>query len=236
LTVALALCAMLALPQPSDALLIDDFSDTTVTWPQVLLSPPGDLFQEYVVGGTVSGDRETRVDGISPEIEGLDSLRLSIDPPASVFDYQSSLGMTARVTLFYGFSELNLDLSGDVGIEVEFAGFDAPEGPPLIVNARLHQFQNGIIAGPLQVAASVSSGGPQVARILFSSDDAFLSDIDQITIEFGFQSGGIPAGADFRVAEIRTFVPEPSTGVLLTAALVGLAATAAWHRRRVAVS
>ena len=96
--------------------------------------------------------------------------------------------------------------SEDVGVEIDLLAYDGPAGEFLFVAALLDD-----VAG-VPVAATA---GAQTLQVLFPVG---VSPSDNLTIVFQ-----VPAGGDFRVDTIRTFIPEPPTTLLAGLGLAGLA-------------
>jgi len=190
----------------ANALPIDDFSQaaiTSITSPAdgslIILTDPG----LNVLGGS----RTTAIFTESQAVPGFDTATVSYfaGGQLSFMDDNSSAGWSGAVGLGYDLTTVPLP-SEDVGVEIDLLAYDGPAGEFLFVAALLDD-----VAG-VPVAATA---GPQTLQVLFPVG---VSPSDNLTIVFQ-----VPAGGDFRVDTIRTYVPESSTVLLAGLGLAGLA-------------
>lgn len=189
-------------------LLIDDFSDVSTSWPITISSPNVLSVLETGLTGVVGGRRLTTLSAFVFDIEGLDQVRATIAPQFGVLDYASSVGADGDLRLGY-VGEFTADLSGDVFIRVDFAGFDMGGNVPMAVTVELG---HGALTATL--TQMLNGVGVQSLAFNFSEfDNIGAVDLSSISaMEFRFNPG---AGGDFRIDGISSVVPEPATLVML---------------------
>lgn len=208
---------------------IDDFSTVTAPnpWPHVQNTLGFDDVFETGVGAGINGVRQTRVVAASLG-GGGDFVTVNIDTSApgmnvdGVISYESTAGAQGALALIYDGAGLNLDLSGDVGVFIDFESAAWTDGP---IRTTFTLFDdNGLMA---TVRQDLVNQGAQTQFIPFASMDFIdlvdLSEIERIEVAFDAQD----ADSDFSVSLIYTDIPAP--GAL---ALLGLAGLAGRHRRR----
>ena len=190
----------------ANALPIDDFSQaaiTSITSPtngsDIVVTDPG----LNVLGGS----RTTAIYTESQAVPGFDTATVSYfaGGQLSFMDDNSTAGWSGRVELSYDLTSVLLP-SEEVGVEIDLLAYDGPAAEFLIVTAWL----DGEDGDPVQAAA-----GPQMLQVPFPVG---VSPSDDLTISFQ-----VPAGGDFRVDVVRTFIPESSTALLAGLGLAGLA-------------
>lgn len=207
------------------AISIDEFTDVADAnpWPREVdsfITTTGSLESSLldVIGGERLGNLTAMQTNTS-----LDFARATIAPDVEggVLDYTSTIFAAALLELSYGVSSnLNVDLSDQGGLIINFIGFDFPQDEPLAVSAT-------IISGgeSREINAMLSTTSAQ--SLLFSFDDIITEGTFDLTsvdrIDFAFNAS---PGADFRLSSIRTFVPAPGALTLL------LGAGIATRRRR----
>lgn len=204
------------------SVVIDPFDevDASVTWP-IAMDTVGTApaVVETGLSTVLGGQRTTRLTAEALDIERLDEVQVGVFAVPGILAYASSILGDGKLELVYdgGSAGLSVDLSGDAWIEIELLAFDWANGADMDVSITLSDGTTDAV-----LMRSVSTFGlrdiifPFVKFSDFASLD--LSDIDTITVNFdpGF-------GADFRVGEISSVVPEPATlGLLLSGALFGL--------------
>ena len=195
----------LQLPSAANALLIDDFSESSVA--SVTSDPNGNAVAFLDSGLNVfGGKRLTTIYTESQAIPGFDTVTVSFFSGSgmSFLDDNSSAGWSGRVALTY--SPAGLLPAEDIGVEIDILAYDGPAAEAMFVTALLD-------GTPGLPAAAVP--GPQTLQVLFPGG---VSTVNDLTISFQ-----VPAGGDFRIDAIRTFVPEPSTALLAGLGLAGLA-------------
>lgn len=205
------------------SVVIDPFDevDASVTWP-ITMDTVGTAptVVETGLSTVLGGNRTTRLTAEALDIERLDEVQVGVYEVPGILAYASSILGDGKLELVYdgGSAGLSVDLSGDAWIEIELLAFDWANGADMDVSITLFD-GSGRDAVLVQ---SVTTFGRQNIIFPFVSFNKTgsldLSDIDTITVNFdpGF-------GADFRVGEISSVVPEPATlGLLLSGALFGL--------------
>ncbi len=158
----------------------------------------------------------------------LDKVEVGVYSPPGILSYASSILADGKLDLLYdnGPGGLNVDLSSYAWIEIDLLAFDLASGNPMPVTITL---ADG--ASSSSLTQSVSTAGRQLVIFPFASFTKTgpfdFSSIDEIDVSFDPEFG-----ADFRVGEIRSVVPEPATLGLLA---VGAALTTLRTKRRTAV-
>ncbi len=207
------------------AVVIDDFTTTTATWP----IGSGGSANEAALGDVAGGVRDTSLAVASFNVPGLDSVSASVFSSGgfSLFDYQSTAGADGAGTLKYGRTsggaDLNLDLTGE-SLLLDFFSFDYPADQPIVVTVTLLQAAGGGTNSVTLPSSYYSQSGPGSLLIpLLPGLVPFLNDVDGIYVALD-----APQAGDFRLDRISTVaVPEPASLSLL---LLPLAA--ATRRRR----
>ena len=164
----------------------------------------------------------TTLSGLFFDIVGLDQVGTNIDPQFGVLDYTSSVGANGELRLAYT-GQFNADFSDDAFIQIDFSGFDLGGARAMPVTVTL---ANGATLARLR--HRLTENGPQSVVFHFSDfqdiDAIDLASVDAMLFEFDPGAGG-----DFRIGEIGSVVPEPTSLLLL---LIGSGVVARRQRRR----
>jgi hypothetical protein len=226
--------ALVAIASPSTSaaavIPIDNFNSTAATWPlAVNISFGSATNSETGQAGVVGGARETTLSAGALDVFGLDDLRASI--ASGALDLNLTVGARGDLGLEYGTfatggSSLNLDFTGQAGVNVTFSAFDPPStspGIPASITITLHDDARFTDVSTLTVP--ILSTGPQTVFVPFTG--IALPDLAQVDgIQFAFAT---PDGTDFRIDTIETVVPEPALG---SAMMLGALSLLAPRRRR----
>lgn len=217
--------------QAQSAILIDNFSDVTGSGSTLTInveSLPTPTASSITVAqsgltGVIGGSRSLTIERTATTGTGVRRVTGEIsDLAPAFFEYTSSTGADGFALLAYGTSsDLNYNFLSESGFIIDFDGYDAPNGNPLVVTIELVSS-----AGSGSATANLTTNGGQV-QIDFSNAGyaaVDFSDIDKINVKFDPNRGG-----DFEVNKITTVtaVPEPSS-----AALLGLGGLALILRRK----
>lgn len=214
---------MLSCVAARGGLVIDDFSDVASPnpWPVTVTSPNVIEVFETGLSGVIGGTRSTTLSGLLFDLAGLDEVRTDIVAGAGQLDYTSSVGATANLQISYLDNSV-ADLSGDALIQIDFTGFDLGTETPMPVTITL-------FSGPASASLTQMLINPGAQSVAFNfADFANVEAIDLGSVDemlFEFEPG---ESGDFRIIEIATVVPEPTTLVML---LAGVGAIV--RRRRV---
>jgi hypothetical protein len=205
------------------ALLVDTFSDKdAANWPQAKIASyvggqgVTDGSPGSPIAGAIGGVRITYINDVSLGVPGLDNVTATVfnNGGFSLFDYASTACGKGGFTLDYGvpagFNNLyDIDATSYNAIEIVLAGYDAPIGQTLTIDAALYQGNTGFSLP----TANVTTGGPQTITLPISPAIA-----SQLTHNNGAEiKFDVPKGGDVRIQSI-SLVPEPgSLGLLLLA-------------------
>ncbi len=227
LTAAVAVC--LIGPMAAADTIIDDFAavSTPNPWPQTQSVPGFDDVFETGVGAGINGIRQTRIVA-ALLADGSDSITVGIDTAApgmnsdGVISYESTGGAQGALALIYDGAGLNLDLSADNGLFIDFESATWGDDP---IRTTLTLFDDdGLMATGRD---DLINQGAQTQFISFASLDFIdlvdLSEIERIEVSFDAQD----QGTDFSVSLIYTAVPAPGA-----IALLGMAGMCGHRRRR----
>lgn len=193
---------------------IDDFSGTQNGANNVLTRTDiGNVStSEINVIGAIGLQRTTQLTGELFVDNGVDVVQAGIFPTPGVLDYASSAGAEGQLTLLYPNSpgDLNADFSADMLLRIRLTQYDFPTGEPMNIRVT---FEDG--ADQPGRSQTVSTPGAQDVIFPFTMFPMGLdfSDIQSVAVEF------FPGPAtDFRVDDIVTAVPEPTSLALLLCA------------------
>jgi hypothetical protein len=207
-------------------LVVDDFTDTILTWPfdQATVGSTF-LLGDTGLSGVLGGRRHVGITAETIDLPGLDLVSVAVVPGAGVFDYASSAGADGNVSLAYpgptGSGDLNADLSGLSAIEIDLLAFDFANAAPLEVDVTLFD-------GPSFSTVTKYAVTPGAQPLLFPLGDFTgigLTSIDSIL--FVFDPG---VAADFRLGEIRAIPGPPAVALLGAAGLFARARRRRSHR------
>ncbi len=208
----------------SAGLVVDDFSDVDNPnpWPVSTTIPAVIPVLESGLSGVVGGTRNTTLSALVLDLVGLDEVKTNIVPNFGVLDYTSSVGGNGELELSY-VGPFDVDLSGDAFIQIDFVG--------LVLGSKLAMPVTVTVAHGATTASlthTLIAPGAQSVEFEFVDfagiDLVDLGSITTMLVEF--DPG---AGADFRLSQIQSVVPEPATLVLL---LVGAGVVLRRPRRR----
>ena len=224
---AIAVC--LLGPVAAADTIIDDFSTVTAPnpWPHTLGSPGFNDIFETGIGAGINGVRQSRIVAASLDDPG-DSITVDIDTLApgmnidGVISYESTGGAQGALALIYDGAGLNLDLSGDNGLFIDFESAEWGNAPIRTTLTLIDD--DGLMA---TVRQDLVNQGAQTQFISFASmmfiDFLDLTEIERIEVAFDAQE----AGSSFSVSLIYTAVPAPGA-----IALLGMAGLCGCSRRR----
>jgi len=226
--VAVGLSVLVLAASPATAradLVIDSFDSTTIAWPVSRNTVGTTPMHDGALGDVMGGYRHLSLALTDAIVPGFDSATVELYAGGgfSFCDYTSRTGADGRVGLAYwGNAEGDMvtDLSGQAAILIDLLGYDSPASVPMTVEVML--VSDWAQPGEQSVTAQVSTTtfGPQTLRVRFDTLPANNVDFSNINyISFIFDA---PMGADFRIDEIGTEVPEPATMALLALGLGGL--------------
>ena len=149
-------------------IMVDDFTQSIgPVWPQVqnVSTSGGASETEAGLSGVLGGVRGYVVKSAALTIPGLDSLSSNVfhAGPFSLFDYQSSVGASGTVELFYGDNVANpLDAAGVTGVTINFLSDDQADAQPVLVKVTLtSRVSPGVWATSSATVLDLSCGGEQ---------------------------------------------------------------------------
>lgn len=226
---AVALIAVVS--QAQAAITIDNFSDVAGGGSSLIVnveSLPAPTTTSITVvqsglTGVIGGSRSLTIERTATTGTGVRRVTGEIsDLAPAFFSYTSSTGANGFANLIYGAStDLNLNLLTETAFIIDFDGYDAPNGNPLVVQIDLVSS-----AGSGSATANLTTNGGLVQIDFNAAGYAAVdfSDIDRISVKLDPNRGG-----DFDVNQITTVtaVPEPSS-----TALLGLGGLALLLRRK----
>jgi hypothetical protein len=132
-TLALCAAAMTGPATRAGIISVDDFTETSETWPFAQTSAGSSTFDEAGLN-VLGGSRHTTVSADSLAIPGLDSVAIAIVTNPGVFDYASSAGADGGFSLLYdGGGDMNADLSSLSAFQIDILLFDLGNGQPMPV-------------------------------------------------------------------------------------------------------
>ncbi len=194
------------------SIIIDDFSQTTATWPiSIVTSPTNDSRNETgPLSGVLGGQRNTSVTATTIDFALLDEVRTFIVPSLGVLSYSSTDGAAGTLVLTYKFTAGTFPVS-DLALGVNLSSYDSPNGQIMNIKA---DFLNGP-TDLMALTKPTSGSGAQTVSFPFAQfiGAGPLSQANTLTLTFT-----APKAADFRIDSAQTVVPEPTAVGLLVAA------------------
>lgn len=210
------------------AVLIDDFSQTTATWPVTL--PPNlnsGVGPVESVPNVLFGSRSSSLAAVNRPNPSLLQPSIAIyTPPGldhNVFELDTPADYPALLTINYqsGLSFASVDLSATPVIDVHVDSYDLPAGQPLVARLFIRDTDLGGFKTGADVAFSATSGDLLIPLSTVPALDA--THIEHLVVQFQPAPGG-----DLRLSSINAVVPEPSAVAVTALGAAGLLA----RRRR----
>ncbi|TVQ51061.1 MAG: hypothetical protein EA377_13360 [Phycisphaerales bacterium] len=186
---------------------------------------PNQVISETGLNNVFGGTRTTEITLTNAGIPQADDIRISVFMTPGIFDYRSTSEASGFLSLTYdaGGAGLGIDLSNQIGLDIDFLSFDLGNGIPMPVTATV---SDGMNSASLEI--SLTSAGAQVITFDFM-DFSNIGSVDLSAIQsisFDFDAGN---AADFRIDQIVTTGVIPAPGAL---ALLGIAGLLGMRRRR----